>query len=130
MLKFTFTETGYFLEPLTDSLEQWLPPRLTLMAKAGQPISLERCAASIVLRASDRCWRELQRLCQWEDPGAIVLAACDPDFIELTLRGTWLTSNPQSAEGVFLVTLTPPTEAKLYNLWQRNAPRFPIEAQG
>ncbi|MEO1210740.1 MAG: alr0857 family protein [Cyanobacteria bacterium J06638_20] len=130
MLKFTFTETGYFLEPLPDSLEQWLPPRLTLMLKAGQPISLERCRAAIMLQSSDRCWRELHRLIQWDDQQAIALSSCDNEFLEVSLRGTWLTSNPQSNEGVFLVTLTPPTEASLYNLWLQNAPRPPIKAQG
>jgi len=130
MLKFTFTETGYFLEHLSDSLEQWLPLRLTLMLKAGQAISLERCRASIMLRASDRCWRELRRLIRWEDQEAIAISPCDPEFLEISLQGTWLTSNPQSPEGVFLVTLTPPTEEQLYNLWLQNAPRPTIEAQG
>ncbi|MBE9100237.1 alr0857 family protein [Vacuolonema iberomarrocanum] len=130
MLKFTFTDTGYFLEHLPDSLEQWLPPRLTLMLKAGQPISLERCHASIMLRANDRCWRELYRLAHWDDQDAIALSACDKEFLEISLRGTWLTSNPQSTEGVFLVNLTPPTEASLYNLWLQNAPRPSIKAQG
>lgn len=130
MLKFTFTDTGYFLEHLSDSLDQWLPARLTLMLKAGQAISLERCRASIVLRASDRCWRELQRLAQWEDREAIALSPCDREFLEISLYGTWLSSKPHSTEGVFLVTLTPPTEASLYNLWLLNAPRPPITAQG
>ncbi|MBD2157912.1 alr0857 family protein [Leptolyngbya sp. FACHB-16] len=130
MLKFTFTETGFYLELLPESLESWLPPRLTLMLKAGQSITLERCSASFVLAASTRCRRELAALMRLEDEGAIAVSPCDAETLEVSLRGTWLTSRKDLPEGVFLATLTPPTEAMLYNLWQQEARQNHIGAQG
>jgi hypothetical protein len=131
MLKFTFTETGFYLELLSESLETWLPLRLTLMIKAGQSITLERCSASFVLAASSRCRRELAALMRLEDEGAIAVSPCDAETLEVTLSGTWLTSRQDlPAEGVFLATLTPPTEFMLYNLWRQEARQSHIGAQG
>jgi len=130
MLKFTFTEIGFHLELLSESLENWLPPRLALMMQAGESIMLERCTASILLAASVRCQRELAQLMRREDEGAIAVTLCDAETLEVSLRGTWLTSRPDLAEGVFLVTLTPPTEAMLYDLWRQESQQRRIKAQG
>lgn len=131
MLKFTFTETGFYLELLSESLENWLPSRLTLMIKAGQAINLERCSASFVLAASPRCRRELAALIRLEEEGAIAVYPCDAETLEVSLRGTWLTSRKDLPdEGVFLATLAPLTEAMLYNLWRQEAHQNHIGAQG
>jgi len=130
MLKFTFTETGFHLELLSESLENWLPPRLALMMKAGESITLERCTASIPLMASVRCQRELALLVRREDEGVIAVSPCDAETLEVSLRGTWLTSRPDLTEGVFLTTLTPPTEVMLYNLWRQESFQNRIQAQG
>jgi hypothetical protein len=116
MLKFTYTETGLYLEHLTQSLEKWMVLRVVLSLRLSQRLVIERCTASFLLRA------DLAELYALE--AAIALEAtitpCDHEYIEICLWGTWVTSRPDQSEGVFVATLSDRNEFLLFKLWQES----------
>lgn len=123
MLKFTYTETGLYLEHLPQALEDWLAQRVVLSLRVGQRLLIEHGTASFLLpvHLSEQAsgWRCLQAAAQQEQ-GAIALSPSDADYMEVSLHGTWMTSTPADAEGVFVASLQPRTELILFKLWQRS----------
>ena len=41
----------------------------------------------------------------------------DAEYVEVSLRGTWLTTDGESAEGVFVAVISEHTEFLLVELW-------------
>jgi hypothetical protein len=46
------------------------------------------------------------------------LCAVDSDYLEVLFTGTWLTTEQEAEEGVFLTILSPALEAEVIALWQ------------
>lgn len=120
MLKITYTEMGLHVELLPESIEEWLTIRTLLSVRAGQQLVLEPCTASLLLRADLPNGRDLESMARTEPRGAIALSIGDADHIEVTLRGTWVSSHPNQAEGVFVATLRDRTESLLVTLWTQS----------
>jgi hypothetical protein len=121
MLKVTFMETGSHLEPLTQSPEEWIGVRVLLAMRAAQRLVVESSTATLLLRSDLANLPLLEELMHQEAEGAIALCRCDADYVEVSLRGAWITSglaNPTEIEGVFVTLLTPCLEALLLELWQ------------
>jgi hypothetical protein len=49
MLKLTYTETGFRLERLAQSLEEWVQGRVILALRVGQSLLVEPSTASFLL---------------------------------------------------------------------------------
>lgn len=118
MLKLTYTETNFHLERLAQSLEEWVVSRVILSLRVGQKLLVEPSTASFLLPADLPGLPLLQAAAQLETNGAIALAVCDDEYVEVSLRGTWLTAEQESAEGVFVAALSERTEFLLFKLWQ------------
>ncbi|MBW4660599.1 MAG: hypothetical protein KME15_18155 [Drouetiella hepatica Uher 2000/2452] len=121
MLKVTFMETGSLLEPLTQSPEEWIGVRVLLAMRTAQRLIVESSTATLLLRSDLANLFLLEELTHQETEGAIALCRCDADYVEVSLRGTWITSdvtNLAEAEGVFVTLLTPDLESLLVELWQ------------
>lgn len=118
MLKITYTETGLHLEQFSESLEEWLPSRLLLALRAGQPCLVEPCSASLLLPIELVRRSSLEQLLQAEVEAS--LALCDAEHLEVSLRGIWLTFSSQESDGVFLANLSNETEQLLLRLWQES----------
>ncbi|HIK55183.1 MAG TPA: hypothetical protein IGS37_08475 [Synechococcales cyanobacterium M55_K2018_004] len=118
MLKLTYTETGLQLEPLSVTVEEWITSRVVLSVRATHPLMVEAATASVLLPLDLPSLETLKTAAAAEALGAIAFSQCDAEFLEVTLRGTWLSSHPEREEGVFVVTLSPATEALLYQLWR------------
>lgn len=118
MLKLTYTENGFHLERLAQSVEDWVTARVILSLRAGWSISVEPSTASFLLPVDlpgiDRLVVEAER----EDSEIISLCACDAEYVEVSLRGSWVSTGADSDEGVFVVTLSDRTEFFLFKLWQ------------
>ncbi len=48
----------------------------------------------------------------------IALCACDTEYMEVTLRGSWLSDSYKDAVGVFVTTMSDRAEFFLHKLWQ------------
>lgn len=120
MLKITYTATGLHLEQVSQSLEEWVALRVTLSLRTGQRLVLERCTASLLLPSAliERC--QLAHLSQQEVLGGIELALIDQEFTEVSLRGTWVSTELEATEGLFVATLPYRVEFLLFKLWQES----------
>jgi len=120
MLKLTYTENSFYLERLAGSLEEWVTSRVMLALRAASSLWVESSTASFLLPADMPHLADLEKAVQQQIIDDISLSICDADYIEVTLKGTWMTSNPQGEEGVFVVKLSDRTEFFLCKLWQES----------
>lgn len=118
MLKLTYTENGFNLERLAQSLQDWVTARVILSLRAGWHICVEPSTASFLLPADLPGIERLEIEARREDSEIISLSACDAEYVEVSLRGTWVSAGTEKNEGVFVVTMSDRTEFFLFKLWQ------------
>jgi hypothetical protein len=106
MLKLTYTEAGFHMELLTQSLEEWVQGRVILLLRVGQRLLVEPSTASFLLPADLPGLPLLQTAVELERTEAIALCVCDAEYVEVNLRGTWLAADSESAEGVFVTAMS------------------------
>jgi hypothetical protein len=121
MLKLTYTETGFFLERLAQPIEEWVKARVILALRAGTTLCVEPSTASFLLPADLPQLHHLERQQERED--AIALSLCDAEYIEVSLQGTWLTSDTDGAEGIFVTSMSYNVEFFLLKLWEESQTR-------
>lgn len=118
MLKLTYIETGFYLEYLAKSLEEWVQGRVILALRVGESLQVEPSTAAFLLPTDlpglDTLAIEVRRL----DPESISLSACDTGYVEVSIKGTWLSSDSEIAEGVFVAAMSHSVEFFLLKLWQ------------
>ena len=118
MLKLTYLETGFYLEYLAKSLEDWVQERVVLALRVGESLYIEPTTAAFLLPADlpdlETLVMEIRRL----DPESISLSAGDAEYIEVSLNGTWVSLNADSDEGVFVAAMSHSIEFFLLKLWQ------------
>ncbi|NWF58640.1 MAG: hypothetical protein HXY43_04830 [Fischerella sp.] len=117
MLKLTYTETSFHLECLTQSLEEWVAQRVILALRVGQSLCVEPSTASFLLPADLPGLEQLKTQVQWDEREIIALCPSDAEYIEVTLRGSWLSEISEDVEGVFVTTMSDRTELLLHKLW-------------
>ena len=117
MLKFNHTDNGFHLELLPQSLEDWVNTRVILSLRTASPIMLEPSSASFLVPAD---LPYLTDLAKAMDEDAIKLLEADAEFVEATIEGTWVTSNPDSEEGIFVTAMNYKAEFLLYQVWLQN----------
>jgi hypothetical protein len=117
MLKLTYTETSFFLECFTQSLEDWVQARVILAMRIGQPLCVEPSNASFLLPVDlpeiDVLYGQTKR----QDREILSVCACDTEYLEVSLRGSWLSCGTSSVEGVFVTEMSDRTEFFLHKLW-------------
>lgn len=119
MLKLTYTENGFNLERLAQSLEDWVTARVILSLRAGWHICVEPSTASFLLPDDLPGIERLEIEARHEDSEIVSVSACDVDYVEISLRGSWVSATSESDEGVFVVTMSDRTEFFLFKLWQQ-----------
>ncbi|NES82662.1 MAG: hypothetical protein F6K10_15330 [Moorea sp. SIO2B7] len=117
MLKLTYTENGFLLEHLTQSLEDWVKGRVILALRAATSLFVEPSTASFLLPEDLPHLPNLEAL-QQENGDLMELSLCDAEYVEVSLQGTWLGSTPDSEEGIFVTAMSDRAEFFLFKLWQ------------
>jgi hypothetical protein len=118
MLKLTYVENGFKMELLAQPLEDWVALRVLVALRSATAICVEPTTASFLLPIDLPYLPELEALARREGPDALELAVCDEDFVEVSLHGTWLSSDPDGEEGVFVTAMSDRVEFFLFKLWQ------------
>ncbi|MFW6358835.1 MAG: alr0857 family protein [Chroococcales cyanobacterium] len=118
MLKLTYTENNFSIEQLSQPLEAWVTTRVTLALRAGTPLTVEPTTASFLLPIDLPYLGDLEVAISQENNALIGLDLCDEDYVEVSLEGTWITSNPETEEGIFVTTMPDAVEFFLVKLWQ------------
>jgi hypothetical protein len=118
MLKLTYTESSFDLECLTLSLEEWVAQRVILALRVGQSLCIEPNTASFLLPVDLPGVEVLKAEVKRDDREIIALCACDAEYMEVTLRGSWLSASSKDSVGVFVTTMSDRAEFFLHKLWQ------------
>lgn len=125
MLKLIYSELGLHLEHLPLTVEEVLACRVVLAVQTGQAIHLEPSCASFLLPAELAHLEELETAIANSDATNIALGKVDDSFVEVNLRGTWLSSALDAEEGIFVTAIGDELrgadrtlEALVYQLWQ------------
>lgn len=116
MLKITYTEDGFYLDYLTESVATWMARRTVVCLRATASIYVEPTAACVMIPRELAVISDLEKL--QADGEIIEFTPCDDEYIEVSLQGTWVASRKDSEEGVFVCDLNDRTESSLYQLWQ------------
>jgi hypothetical protein len=122
MLKFTYTETGLHLEQLPQPVEDWMTLRVILSLRTGQRLVVERGTAAFLLPKNLIGLRSLEAAIQ-QEYGAATLTQSDAEYVEVSLRGTWICSSAEEADGVFVACLGDRTEWLIFKLWRETQNR-------
>ena len=117
MLKLTYMETDFHLEYLTQSLEEWIQSRVIFALRVCQPLCVEPSTASFLLPVNLSGLEGLQAELKYDDRKILSLCVCDPECIEVTLRGAWLSDGHEDANGLFVTEISDRTEFFLHKLW-------------
>jgi len=118
MLKLIYTERSFYLECLALSLEEWIAQRVVLAMRVGQSFYVEPSTASFLLPVDLPGVEMLEAVVKRNDTEIMDLSRCDAEYLEVTLRGSWLSEGSQEAVGVFVTTMSDRTEFFLHKIWQ------------
>ncbi|PZV01652.1 MAG: hypothetical protein DCF32_16040 [Leptolyngbya sp.] len=116
MLKLTYSDADLLIEHLDLTVEAMVTQRSLVALRAGQPLVVQPGYGAFALPA------DLPGIAALKARGqeAIDISPCDIDWLEVTLRGTWLADSAVSAEGILVAELGPALERQLVALWQRS----------
>jgi len=118
MLKFTYTETGFHLERLAQSIDELVAWRAIVAMRVGVGVVIEPIAASFLLPADLAGLHDLEAEARRDPSEAISLCVAEEEYLEVTLRGTWISTDSQSAEGLFVTVLRDRAEFYILKCWQ------------
>ena len=113
MLKLTYTENDFHLEQLNHTLTTWVTHRVILAMGAAMNIYIQTSHASFSIPVGYKYINDLQNLVA---ANILELCHCDTNFVEITLKGTWLTSYIESDVGIFVTELEPSIESLFLEL--------------
>ena len=117
MLKFSHTENGFHLELLPQSLEDWVNTRVILCLRTASPIIIKPSMASFLVPIDLPCLIDLAEAIDEDTPE---LLESDAEFVEATIEGTWVTSEPDGDKGIFVMAMDYEVESLLYQVWLHN----------
>ncbi|MBE9018017.1 MAG: hypothetical protein CLLPBCKN_005434 [Chroococcidiopsis cubana SAG 39.79] len=120
MLKLNYTETGFHLEHLTQSLEEWVAMRAIFALRVGESICIEPSTASFLLPGDLPQLNSLATAIERYGTDEVALEKCDAEYVEICLQGFWLASDAENAAGVFVTSLSYAIELLLFHLWQES----------
>ena len=120
MLKLTYTDNSFYLECLTQSLEEWVVQRVILALRVSQTLRIEPTTASFLLPLDLPGVERLKTEVNRHDSKIMGLSNCDAEYLEVTLDGSWLCDGNDEAVGVFVTTMSYGAEFFLYKLWQES----------
>ncbi|GAC1461510.1 MAG: hypothetical protein NVS2B14_09170 [Chamaesiphon sp.] len=118
MLKLTYTEAHFHLEHLDQSLEDWVTQRVILALRVATSFCVEPSTASFLLPGDLPELPELEAVALQDEVEAIAVSLCDAEYIEISLKGSWISAEPENAEGIFVTAMSDRIEVFLFKLWQ------------
>ena len=118
MLKFTYTETDVQLERLTLSPEKLVARRVTLAMRVGQCLCVEPSQASFLLPRHLSEVAQLEAVVRALGSEIVSLCVADAEFLEVSVQGTWVAADLNTADGMFVTALSSACEQLIFQLWQ------------
>jgi hypothetical protein len=117
MLKLTYTDVQLTLERLSGSIETLIAQRVILALRVGHSIHVEPGKAAFLLPMTVVNLKEFKAAVRQDGSNTIALCAVDEDFLEVSLKGTWIAGRCDAHEGMFVAGLSDRTEFFVQKLW-------------
>jgi hypothetical protein len=117
MLKLIYTETALHFELLTADLEDWVERRLVFATSTGDTMFVNSEKASFILPETICEATAVNFYLHHQGVKTVTVNRCDLDRVEIGLKGYWLSTDPNDAEGVFVTQLPDRVELYLWQLW-------------
>lgn len=117
MLKCTYTQTGFNLERLAFSAEELVARRAIVAMRAGHSIAIAPTTASFLLPADLPGLKYLEAEARQDKSESVAVCVADSEYVEISLRGTWISESSESAEGVFVAAISDRAELYILKCW-------------
>lgn len=118
MLKLTYTESSFYMERLTQSPEELVARRAMLAMRVGQKMAIEPSSAAFLLPIRLSAMSMLEEAVRKERNDTIAICEADELYAEVSLGGTWITTDDRGENGVLVSVLSDRVEFLLLKLWQ------------
>jgi hypothetical protein len=118
MLKLIYTENEFRIERTTNSLETLITQRVILATRLGESLHVEPSTAAFLVPNQAEGLLDLELSLSLEEGQILETASVDAEFVEVSVRGTWIAKTLDAEEGIFLVSLGDRTEQLLHKLWE------------
>ena len=105
------------MELLTANLEDWVEQRLLFSDSTAEIIFLSSETASFLLPTTICEASAINFYLYHQGAKTVTANCCDLDSIEIGLTGYWLSTDPNSAQGIFVTKLLDRVEFYLWQLW-------------
>ena len=89
-----------------------------LAVYTGETLHLEPGRAAFLVSAKATGVDQLESVLQADTTQTMLLTYVDDEFVEVSLKGTWIANSANADAGTFITALTPVIEALIYQLWQ------------
>ena len=120
MLKLTYTESGFYMERLVQSPELLVARRAMLAMRVGQKIAIEPSSAAFLLPIDLSAMSMLSEAIRKERNDTIAICDADDKYAEVSLGGTWISTDVRGESGVFVTVFSDRLEFLLLKLWQES----------
>ena len=133
MLKLNYTDYGLHLEQVDASLDTLATQRVMLAVYTGQSLHIAPGRAAFLLPATMPGLVGLRTVLRRSmavltGVNGVAIATVDSEFVEISLRGTWIAQDAVADTGTFITALTPESESLIYRLWQSTQVQTPLTA--
>jgi len=118
MLKLTYVETGLHMERVATGLEAIVAQRVLLALRFGHKLHIEPGQASFLLPANAPGLAHLELALRLEPSQTATIAPVDDEFVEVSVRGSWIAESAEAQEGTFVTAFCDRAEFFVYKLWQ------------
>ena len=92
--------------------------RVMLAVYTGKTLHLEPGRAAFLVSAEATGVDQLESVLQKDTTQTMTLTHVDDEFVEVSLKGTWIADSANAEAGIFITALAPTTETLIYQLWQ------------
>jgi hypothetical protein len=126
MLKIIYAETGQHLEPIPAESpaaklrqrDDWIAERIKFAQSIGQTLLVSQERATFMLPNSIGDVTEIDNCLNSLGAERVTVACCDLGWVEIELAGSWISTDVDRAEGVFVTEQPEPVESYLLTLWE------------
>jgi hypothetical protein len=126
MLKIIYAETGQHLEPIAaespaaklHQRDDWIAARLKFARSIGQTLLVSQERATFMLPNSIGDVSEIDTCLNSLGAELVTVDRCDLGWVEIELAGSWISTDIDRAEGVFVTEQPEPVESYLLQLWE------------
>ncbi len=126
MLKIIYAETGQHLEPIPAESpvaklrhrDDWIAERLKFAQSVGQTLLVSQERATFMLPNSIGNVTEIDTCLNRLGAEMVTVDCCDLGWVEIELGGSWIATDVDRAEGVFVAEQPELVESYLLQLWE------------